>query len=92
MKKLLFILFIFICSCSGTKKLEKSTLSSNLKVDTEVSKKLDEKQTDSVNDQSVKTLDKKTDLSRGLVNPPLSKKLQQLKLNRIRKILRFRRH
>ena len=63
MKKLLFILFIFICSCSGTKKLEKSTLSSNLKVDTEVSKKLDEKQTDSVNDQSVKTLDKKTDLS-----------------------------
>jgi len=63
MKKLLFILLIFICSCSGTKKLEKSNLSSNLKTDTEVSKKLDEKQTGSVSDQSIKTADKKTDLS-----------------------------
>jgi hypothetical protein len=63
MKKLIFILLIFICSCSGTKKLEKSNLSSNLKSDTEVSKKVDEKQTGSIYDQSVTTLDKKTDLS-----------------------------
>ena len=56
-------LLILFCSCSGTKKLEKTNLSSNLKTDTEVSKKLDEKQTGSVTDQSVKTSDKKTDLS-----------------------------
>jgi len=56
-------ILILFCSCSGTKKLEKSNLSSNLKTDNEVSKKLDEKQTGSVSDQSVKTADKKTDLS-----------------------------
>jgi len=63
MKKILFILLIFICSCSGTKKLEKSNVSSTVKTDTEVSKKLDEKQTGSVSDQSLKTSDKKTDSS-----------------------------
>jgi len=56
-------LLILFCSCSGTKKLEKTNLSSNLKTDTEVSKKLDEKQTGSLSDQSVKTSDKKTDSS-----------------------------
>jgi len=63
MKKILFILLVFICSCSGTKKLEKSNVSSTVKTDTEVSKKLDEKQTGSVSDQSLKTSDKKTDSS-----------------------------
>jgi len=63
MKKLLFIILIFLISCSGTKKLEKSNLSSNVTSGTEVSKKLDEKQTGSVTGNSLKTADKKTDSS-----------------------------
>jgi len=63
MKKILFILLIFLCSCSSTKKLEKSNFKSTVDSVTTVAKSSDEKQTGTVSDQSVKTSDKKTDSS-----------------------------
>ena len=63
MKKILFILLIFLCSCSSTKKLEKSNFKSTVDSVTTVAKSSDEKQTGSASDQSVKVLDKKTDSS-----------------------------
>ena len=54
---------ILFCSCSGTKKLEKSNFKSTVDSVTTVAKSSDEKQTGSASDQSVKVLDKKTDSS-----------------------------
>jgi len=63
MKKILFILVILFCSCSGTKKLEKSNFKSTVDSVTTVTKSSDEKQTGSTTDQSVKSSEKKTDSS-----------------------------
>jgi len=63
MKKAIFILLIIFCSCSGTKKLEKSSLKSDIAAETNVTKKTDEKQAATINDQSIKNMDKKTDSS-----------------------------
>ena len=63
MKKILFILLIFLCSCSSTKKLEKSNFKSTVDSVTTVAKSSDEKQTGTMSDQSVKTSDNKIESS-----------------------------
>jgi len=54
---------ILFCSCSGTKKLEKSNFKSTVDSVTTVAKSSDEKQTGTMSDQSVKTSDNKIESS-----------------------------